>query len=89
MYGFSAASCRSNRLFRVSLGDIPHVPTRSRSWHRVVVPEGGSVTCAPSDMFERRAARAENRASPGPRRIDDGRPAGVGCRGATTPYTAP
>lgn len=36
--------------FEVTEGDILHVP--ARSWHQVVVPEGGSITYALINVFE-------------------------------------
>ncbi|MCY4078216.1 MAG: hypothetical protein OXH04_22610 [Acidobacteria bacterium] len=36
--------------FEVAEGDILHVP--ARSWHQVVVPEGGSITYALIIVFE-------------------------------------
>ncbi len=36
--------------FEVAEGDILHVP--ARSWHQMVVPEGGSITYALINVFE-------------------------------------
>ncbi len=36
--------------FEVTEGDVLHVP--ARSWHQVVVPEGGSITYALINVFE-------------------------------------
>ena len=36
--------------FEVTEADILHVP--ARSWHQVVVPEGGSITYALINVFE-------------------------------------
>ena len=36
--------------FEVTEGDILHVP--ARSWHQVVVPEGGAITYALINVFE-------------------------------------